>query len=65
MKMAQINHLNTIYAVPQGKKRSVFLKNNYTKNGRLVELHIAKTNRLAELRKSRSPRRSPEPDNYQ
>ena len=42
--------------MPQGKKRNIFLRNNYTKNGRLIDQHIAKTNRLAEMRKSRSPK---------
>ena len=62
---AKIGNLQSIYAVPQGNRRAIFLKNNYTKNANLINAHQAKNQRLVEARNSRSPRALDEDLDYQ
>jgi len=42
----KLTNLSQIYAVPQGRKRTVFLANNYVKGGHLLQKHTAKNDKL-------------------
>lgn len=43
------------FMTPYGKKRAVFLKNNYTGTGRLLLAHMAKNEKMLRTRRSKSP----------
>ena len=49
------NSMTQRFMTPYGKKRAVFLKNNYTGTGRLLLAHMAKNEKMLSTRKSKSP----------